>query len=141
MVRSVRFVRLIRGCWTSTVSWDALKWPKWRAFPKMSSSWDGVYKEMSVGKKGAFQHGCNTIPTFMRNLHDDFLPHYHLGLPRGNLFLGFVYRSTAVAHRSPVLPSFRCHGSVGFNGAEAKRPRSDLLSVDLNHRGRLARQH
>lgn len=43
---SAKSVRLIRECWTSTVSWDALKWPKWRVFPKTSSSWVAVYEEM-----------------------------------------------------------------------------------------------
>lgn len=43
---SAKSARLIRECWTSTVSWDALKWPKWRVFPKTSSSWVAVYEEM-----------------------------------------------------------------------------------------------
>lgn len=45
-VLSARSARLIRECWTSIVSWDALKWPKWRVSPKISSSWVAVYEEI-----------------------------------------------------------------------------------------------
>lgn len=38
------------------------------------------------------------------NVSGDFVTRYHLGRALRNLFLGFVYRSTAAAHRSPVLP-------------------------------------
>lgn len=42
--RFVRFVRLIRECWTSIVSWDASRWPKWKDFPKTSSLWAGAFE-------------------------------------------------------------------------------------------------
>lgn len=85
LVHSVRFVRLTRECWTSIVSWDALKWPKWRAFPKTSSLWDAAYEEPSSNNNRQREGDSNS--TWLKhvcylhenNFHDDFILHHHLG--------------------------------------------------------------
>lgn len=102
MVHSVRFVRLIRGCWTSTVSWGALKWPKWRVFPKTSSLWDAAYEDIFCynrdqrASRHIFEHVCYLHE---KNFHYDFILHNIW-----DLFLGFVYRSTTVTYRFLALP-------------------------------------
>lgn len=109
LVHSVRFVRLTRECWTSIVSWDALKWPKWRAFPKTSSLWDAAYEEPSSNnnrQRGRWQFNMAQtclLPSW-EQLPWWFYTTSPSGLAPGNLFLGFVYRSTADAHTG----SLRC---------------------------------
>ena len=103
-VLSVRSVRLTRECWTSIVSWDALKWLKWTAFPKTSSSWDAAYEESPCSSKRQREQ-VNVAETCLLPSWEKLPWWFYTTLPSGrapgDLFLGFVYRSTAVAHKFP----------------------------------------
>lgn len=141
---SVRFVRLIRECWTSIVSWDALKWPKWKAFPKTSSLWDAAYEETSCYNKrrrkrerkrekkkrereSASQRGLNMFATFMRKPSMMILYYITIWASPGKpLFRICVQKHSSRTHTQFPRAALRYSGSVGFSSSEAKRPRSDL---------------
>lgn len=65
MVPSVKWGRWTKGCWTSTANWAALRWQRWKAFLKTSSSWGGAYeplgcvrgRERKMGREGGHLKG------------------------------------------------------------------------------------
>lgn len=107
MVHSVRFVRPIRECWTSIASWDALKWPKWMAFPKTSSLWDAAYEEVICYNKDGEQVNTvlNMFATFMRKPSMMILYYITSGFAPGRpIFRICVQKHNSPRHRFPALP-------------------------------------